>query len=95
MTDRSASASSRSLPDAPSLEWLRKESKRRLAELRQTDPRAKLADAQFDVAKQYGFSSWRALKAHIDSLSIEGQLCAGSPTLAATWLGRGTITSSR
>jgi hypothetical protein len=25
-------------------------------------------------AKQYGFSSWRDLKAHIDSLSIDGQL---------------------
>lgn len=30
--------------------------------------------AQFDLARQYGFSSWRALKAHIDSLTIDGQL---------------------
>lgn len=62
------------LPDAPNLDWLRKQAKRRLAELRKTNPAAKLAEAQFDLAKQYGFSSWRALKAHIDSLTIEGQL---------------------
>ena len=38
------------------------------------NPGAQLADAQFELAKQYGFSSWRALKAHIDSLTVEGQL---------------------
>jgi ankyrin repeat protein len=62
------------LPDAPSLDWLRKQAKRTLSELRKTNPTAKLADAQFDLAKQYGFSSWRALKAHIDGLTVEGQL---------------------
>lgn len=71
----SASASGHSsLPDAPSLDWLRKQAKRRLEELRAANPATKLADAQFDVAKQYGFSSWRALKAHIDSLTVDGQL---------------------
>jgi ankyrin repeat protein len=63
-----------SLPDAPNLDWLRKEAKRRLADLRQSSPAAKLADAQFDLARQYGFPSWRALKAHVDSLSLDGQL---------------------
>jgi ankyrin repeat protein len=62
------------LPDAPNLEWLRKQAKRRLEELRQANPAARLADAQFDLARQYGFPSWRALKAHIDSLGVEGQL---------------------
>lgn len=62
------------LPDAPSLEWLRKQAKRQLTELRQRDAAAQLTDAQFDLAKQYGFASWRALKAHIDSLTVEGQL---------------------
>ncbi len=62
------------LPDAANHEWLRKHAKHRLQELRETNPAAKLADAQFDVAKQYGFSSWRALKAHLDSLTVEGQL---------------------
>src|SRR4029079_14125905 len=62
------------LPDEPNLDWLRKQAKRRLREIRRTNPAAKLADAQFDLAQQYGFSGWRDLKAHIDSLSIDGQL---------------------
>ena len=68
------SASPLSLPDAPNLDWLRKQAKRHLGELRRHQPEARLADAQFDLAKRYGFPSWRALKAHIDSLSIDGQL---------------------
>src|SRR5688572_17508938 len=62
------------LPDNPDLEWLRKQAKTRLAELRQVNPRAKLAEAQFELAKRYGFSSWRALKQHIDSLTIVGRI---------------------
>jgi ankyrin repeat protein len=72
-TPRSASAPLQ-LPDAPNLDWLRKQAKRRLEELRKSNPDAKLADGQFDLAKQYGFSSWRALKAHVDSLTVDGQL---------------------
>ena len=63
-----------SLPDHPNLDWLRKQAKRRLEELLTENPSAQLSDAQFDLAKQYGFPSWRALKAHIDSLTVEGQL---------------------
>jgi ankyrin repeat protein len=62
------------LPDAPSLEWLRKQAKDRLAELRRTNPDAKLADAQLELARGHGFPSWRALKAHVDSLTVEGRL---------------------
>jgi len=62
------------LPDNPSLDWLRKQAKRHLDELRKANSDAQLADAQFEIAKRYGFSSWRGLKAHVDSLSIEGQL---------------------
>ena len=72
-TPGSASASL-SLPDAPNLDWLRKQAKRFLDELRKAKPDAKLADAQFHLAKQYGFSSWRALKAHVESLTVDGQL---------------------
>ena len=63
-----------SLPDAPSLEWLRKEAKRRLAGLRHTQPQAKLADAQREVAGEHGFPSWRSLRTHVESLRIDGQL---------------------
>jgi ankyrin repeat protein len=68
------------LPGHPSLEWLRKEAKTRLAALRQNNPGAKLADAQFELAKEYGFLSWRALKAHIDALTTDGQLIEAART---------------
>jgi ankyrin repeat protein len=74
MSDATHGSAPSALPDAPNLEWLRKEAKRRLAELRQAEPDARLAEAQFEIAKQYGFPSWRALKAHVDSLSVDGQL---------------------
>ena len=56
------------LPARPNLDWLRKTAKDHLRELRAQEPSRKLADAQFSLARQYGFSSWRALKAHVDQL---------------------------
>jgi len=75
MSDRTPESASgaRALPDSPSLEWLRKQAKRRLRELQATDPAAKLTAAQFALAKEHGFTSWRALKAHVESLTIEGR----------------------
>jgi ankyrin repeat protein len=55
------------LPSRPDLDWLKNRAQERLAELRGSDPSAKLADAQKDVARRYGFPSWRALKAHVDA----------------------------
>jgi len=73
--ETSGSAPARAqLPDAPSLEWLRKQAKQRLARLQVTDPDAQLAAAQFELAKEHGFASWRALKSHIEALTIDGQL---------------------
>jgi ankyrin repeat protein len=43
-----------------------------------TNPAAQLADAQFALAKRHGFSSWRALKAHVDSLTIDGRVLAAA-----------------
>ncbi|MGQ0641578.1 MAG: ankyrin repeat domain-containing protein [Gemmatimonadaceae bacterium] len=54
------------LPDRASLEFLKKRAKERLLELRRRGARAKLADAQLAIARDYGFASWRALKAEID-----------------------------
>jgi ankyrin repeat protein len=68
------------LPEAPNLDWLRKQAKRRLDELRKANPAAKLAEAQFDLAKQYGFSSWRSLKSFVDSTTIDGQLFDAAKT---------------
>src|SRR5579862_1013895 len=54
------------LPERASLEYLKKLAKERLQELRQVDPQAKLAAALLAVARDHGFSSWRALKAEIE-----------------------------
>jgi ankyrin repeat protein len=59
------------LPDRPSLEFLRKLAKDRLRVLRETDSKAKLADALLAVAREHGFASWRALKAHVESRTVE------------------------
>src|SRR4249919_1414605 len=53
------------LPPRPSLEQLRKQAKERLATL----PQAKLADAQFALARDYGFESWPKLLRHVDALA--------------------------
>jgi ankyrin repeat protein len=57
------------LPANPNLDWLRKTAKQRLVELRADNPGAKLHQAQLTVARDYGFTSWRALKAHIDAVN--------------------------
>lgn len=57
------------IPARPSLEWLRKTAKDRLSQARSVTPEAKLAAAQLEIAREYGFSSWRAMKVHVDRLS--------------------------
>lgn len=54
------------LPERASLEYLKKLAKDRLQELRRADPRAKLSMALLAMARDYGFSSWRALKAELE-----------------------------
>ena len=57
------------LPANPDLDWLKKAAKKRLAELRVGAPETKLHLAQLAVANDYGFKSWRALKAHLDDIN--------------------------
>jgi ankyrin repeat protein len=57
------------LPANPHLDWLRKTAKLRLAELRAEKPDARLHQTQRAVANEYGFNSWRALKAHVDGIN--------------------------
>src|SRR5262245_42123296 len=54
------------LPEHPSLEYLKKLAKDRLAELRRSDPKLRLSDAHLAVARDHGFRSWRALKAEVE-----------------------------
>jgi ankyrin repeat protein len=57
------------LPANPNLDWLRKTAKQRLVQLRTSEPDAKLHQAQFALAHDHGFTSWRALKSHVDNIS--------------------------
>ena len=66
----------KSLPPRPDLDWLKKTAKQRLAELRTDAAGTKLHQAQHAVAEEYGFKSWRALKAHVDATSLDGQIIA-------------------
>jgi hypothetical protein len=67
----------RALPARPNLEHLKRAAKQRLESLRRTAPDAKLADAQFHLARDYGFASWRSLKAEIDRRARDGAAPAG------------------
>jgi uncharacterized glyoxalase superfamily protein PhnB len=69
---------SKALPPQPHIDWLKKTAKERLVELRAGEPSARLHQAQRAVANDYGFSSWRALKARVDALSLDGQIIAAT-----------------
>src|SRR5262245_11202776 len=60
---------SRELPDRPNLEHLKKQAKALLRELQERQPEAQLADAQHAIAREYGFSSWPALYAHVERIA--------------------------
>ena len=60
----------RPLPDRPNLRHLKDQAK----DLLESGAATSIADAQFKVARLYGFSSWPKLKAHVESLAELGQL---------------------
>src|SRR6266536_187050 len=60
----------RPLPDRPSLRHLKDQAK----DLFKAGGAASITDAQFKIARLYGFASWPKLKAHVDSLREAGQL---------------------
>lgn len=55
------------LPPRANLEHLKNEAKQLLKAMRSHNPAARLADAQLAVARNYGFASWRRLKAYLDA----------------------------
>jgi ankyrin repeat protein len=57
----------KALPARPNLAYLRKLSKLRLRAMRESDPSSRLADAQLAIAREYGFASWRKLRAFVQS----------------------------
>lgn len=58
------------LPDRPNLRYLRDQAKK----LVRSGAAPTLAQAQFQIARQYGFPSWPKLKQHVESLKKTGQL---------------------
>jgi hypothetical protein len=60
----------RPLPDRPNLRHLKDQAK----DLLKTGGAVSITDAQFKIARLYGFASWPKLKAHLDSLEEFGQL---------------------
>src|SRR6266496_3611904 len=60
----------RSLPDRPNLRHLKDQAK----DLLKAGAAASLADAQFQIARLYGFASWPKLKAHVESFEETGRL---------------------
>ncbi|HZU73098.1 MAG TPA: phosphotransferase [Acidimicrobiales bacterium] len=54
------------LPKRPSLDHLRQQAKDLHSRRRATDPAATLADAQSELAEEYGFRTWSELKAEVD-----------------------------
>src|SRR5688572_8730696 len=80
------SESASPLPARPSIDQLRKRAKERLVAMRTTDPLAKLADAQFLLAREYGFDSWPKLVDHLSTVDprlAEPQITAP----VSRWLG--------
>jgi ankyrin repeat protein len=62
--------SPRPLPEHPDLRHLKDQAK----DLLRAGQAASLANAQFQVARQYSFASWPKLKAHVETLQAVGQL---------------------
>jgi hypothetical protein len=58
---------SRDLPPCPNLDHLKKQAKELLRTLKLQNPDARLAEAQYALAREYGFASWPRLKAHVES----------------------------
>ncbi|WP_431700255.1 DUF1835 domain-containing protein [Pseudomonas sp. BR20] len=62
------------------LEQQRKRAKELLRQLKTQDPSATLSQAQWEIARQLGFSSWPKLKAHVDAIDF----AARHPDFAAS-----------
>jgi ankyrin repeat protein len=65
-----SSGARQSLPERPNLQHLKNQAK----DLMRTGGATSLADAQFRVARSYGFASWGKLKAHVELLGEVGEL---------------------
>jgi uncharacterized protein (TIGR03067 family) len=84
------------LPARPNLEHLRGQAKALLAELKKGNTRARLADAQLDVARQWGFKSWPALTRHVEHLrALQGEWRVTGLEIEGAPVPRGALSQSR
>src|SRR5581483_10760606 len=60
----------RPLPERPNLRHLKDQAK----DLLKAGTAASITDAQFKIARSYGFPSWPKLRAHVESFNQIGQL---------------------
>jgi Ser/Thr protein kinase RdoA (MazF antagonist) len=83
----------KTLPENPSLDHLRKQAKDLLAGLRDSNPRASLAEAQSSLAEQYGFRSWTDLKAEVDRQQGRAEVAVPALAQQIAWrFGLGDVT---
>jgi hypothetical protein len=66
----SSSGASLPLPERPNLQHLKNQAR----DFLRAGSATSLADAQFQIARLYGFASWPKLKAHVESLGEVGEL---------------------
>lgn len=57
------------LPERPNLSHLKKQAKELLNKLSLENPKFKLSQAQYLLAKQYGFESWPKLKVYVEHVT--------------------------
>ena len=86
-THTSGTVAARQLPAKPNLEHLKNEAKQRLEALRASAPAAKLAEAQHQLAREYGFANWRELKADIEARSPDPSSAMAQAALG-DWIGK-------
>ncbi|HEY0437552.1 MAG TPA: hypothetical protein VGC92_13000, partial [Phenylobacterium sp.] len=85
-THRPGTVAARQLPARPNLEHLKNEAKRSLDQLRESAPKTKLAEAQHQLAREYGFANWRDLKASLE-IPSHVQLSALAKIALGDWIG--------
>ena len=73
----------RTLPEAASLDHLRRQAKELLAILRRSEPQATLGEAHAALAREYGFTTWSDLKAEVARLRAAPPVVAPDDLVAA------------
>jgi hypothetical protein len=68
MSTNSQDVAPRPLPDRPNLRHLRNQAK----DLLKTGAASSITEAQFQIARLYGFASWPKLRTHVDSFEAIG-----------------------